>query len=142
MPTGPEGGRIVLDTSAYSWLRAGDPNVLDAVAAADVVIVPVIVLGELEAAFEGGTRAADNRASLAELVAEPWIDVQDVTPAIARRYGRVFSRLRKAGTPIPLNDVWIAATSLERAARLITFDAHFDVVEGLSVKILNPGSHW
>ena len=57
--------RLVLDTSAYSHLRAGHVQVLDHVADAAVVIIPVTVLGELEAGFELGHRTQENRRILA-----------------------------------------------------------------------------
>jgi tRNA(fMet)-specific endonuclease VapC len=55
----------------------------------------------------------------------------------ARRYGKVFAQLRREGTPIPINDVWIAACTLDSGAQLVTFDRHFDKVRGLDVVILD-----
>jgi len=101
--------RLVLDTSAYSHFRAGHPRVLDLVAAAEIVLLPVIVLGELEAGFSLGRRERENQVLLAEFLAEPFVSVLPVTPSVARQYGRLFTDLRRAGTPIPINDVWIAA---------------------------------
>ena len=97
--------RLVLDTSAYSHLRAGHAHVLDLVASATAVLVPVVVIGELEAAFEHGRRSKENRLALAEFLAEPFVSESDVTHAVARRYGQIFARLRRAGTPIPVNDI-------------------------------------
>jgi tRNA(fMet)-specific endonuclease VapC len=129
--------RLVLDTSAYSRLRSGHPSVLDALAAAEVVLVPVTVLGELEAGFELGSRAKENRAVLAEFLAESFVEVLEVTRSAARRYGRIFAQLRRAGTPIPVNDIWIAAVTLDCGARLLTFDRDFARVEGLEPVLLD-----
>jgi predicted nucleic acid-binding protein len=63
---------IVLDTSAYSHLRTGHPDVLDLLVRAPIVYVPLIVIGELEAAFDLGRRADQDRASLAEFLDEPF----------------------------------------------------------------------
>lgn len=123
--------RIVLDTSAYSHFRAGRADVLDHLAGADVVLVPTVVLGELDAAFEAGLRAVDNRARLAEFLDEPFVRVLPVTASVARHYGRIVGDLRRAGTPIPTNDVWIAATAADAGATLLTFDRHFERVAGL-----------
>lgn len=101
------------------------------VAAAESVLVPSIVVGELEAAFELGSRTAENRVALADFLAEPFVATLDVTRGVARRYGEAFVRLRRAGTPIPVNDIWIAATTLDCGGSLLTFDADFDRVEGL-----------
>ena len=124
-------GRLVLDTSAYSHLRAGHDEVLDRVASAAVVIVPVIVIGELQAAFEMGSRTLENQQTLAEFLDEPFVRAWSVTTATTAHYARIFTRLRDAGTPIPINDVWIAATTKECNGYLLTFDRDFSRVEGL-----------
>lgn len=128
--------RLVLDTSAYSHLRKGNPEVVTNLTTAVQVSIPVIVLGELEVAFELGSRAAENRRVLAELLAEPFVNVLDVTPTTVRYYARVFVSLRNAGTPIPLNDVWIAASTLECQGRLLTFDGDFLHVPALDCTLL------
>jgi predicted nucleic acid-binding protein len=128
--------RVVLDTSAYSHFRAGHGTVLDLLAAADAILLPVTVLGELEAGFEMGRRARENRTTLARFLQEPFVTVLPTTPDVARRYGQTFARLRQAGTPIPTNDIWIAAATLDAGGRLLTFDAHFQQVAGLECVLL------
>lgn len=140
MPTsgGRPAGRLVLDTSAYSRLRSGDARVLDRTAAATLLLVPSIVLGELEAGFALGTRAAANRRSLAEFLLEPFVQVVAVDAAVAGEYGKLFAQLRRAGTPVPTNDIWIAAAAIDRGAALLTFDDHFRHFRGLDCEILGP----
>jgi len=128
--------RLVLDTSAYSRLRVGHEAVMSMVATADSVLMPVIALGELDAAFELGSRAAENRMALSEFLAEPFVSVLDATRSVARRYGETFVKLRRAGTPIPTNDVWIAAMTLDCGGRLLTFDRDFERIDGLPRVIL------
>ena len=128
--------RLVLDTSAYSHLRRAHPRVLGAVSAAHTIIVSATVLGELEAAFRHGRRGRENRRSLADFLEEPQVVIHEVTAAVARRYGEVFDRLRSAGTPIPVNDIWIAAVTIDCGGDLLTFDRHFERVELLSCTIL------
>ncbi|MDP3719367.1 MAG: type II toxin-antitoxin system VapC family toxin [Acidobacteriota bacterium] len=123
--------RLVLDTSAYSHFRGGHAQVLDALARAERVLIPVTVLGELEAAFEWGSRARENRRALEDFLEEPFVDLLPVTAAVARQYGRVFAGLRRAGTPIPVNDIWIAAVVIDCGGTLLTFDRDFDRVAGL-----------
>jgi len=119
------GAKIVLDTSAYSRLRGGHAQALERMAAARVVVVPVTVLGELDAGFELGRRAIENRRVLAEFLEEPFVNVLDVTVMTVRHYARIFAALRRAGTPIPINDVWIAAATVECNGHLLTFDRDF-----------------
>jgi predicted nucleic acid-binding protein len=128
--------RLVLDTSAYSHFRAGHETTLGLLAAADAIVLPVTVLGELEAGFEMGRRAIENRTTLARLLKEPFVTVLPTTPDVARRYGRIFATLRQAGTPIPTNDIWIAAATIDAGGQLLTFDAHFQQVAGLDCVLL------
>jgi len=132
--------RLVLDTSAYSHFRAGHPEMLDQLAQATAVVIPVTVLGELEAAFQLGRRARENRLTLAEFLGEPFVTVWPTTIAVARHYGRLFAELKRAGTPIPVNDVWIAAACLDSAGRLVTFDQDFKRIPGLECAVLVPRS--
>lgn len=90
---------------------------LDALARAERVLIPMTVLGELEAAFELGSRARENRRALEEFIGEPFVDLLDTTASVARHYGRVFSALKRAGTPLPVNDIWIAGQPWIVAAR-------------------------
>lgn len=135
--------RIVLDTSAYSRLRAGDSRVIDMLAAAESVLVPTIVLGELFGGFEVGSRGRENRTILAEFLDEPFVSIQPISASVARHYGRVYAALRRAGTPIPVDDIWIAAATLDAGACLLTFDQDFGRVPGLDRLILEgiePGT--
>lgn len=93
--------RLALDTSAYSWLRAGDARVIDWLSAAESIIVPATVLGELRAGFELGGRTRENLTALAEFLQEPFVSMRGVGTDEAARYGHLFAALRRAGTPIP-----------------------------------------
>jgi predicted nucleic acid-binding protein len=128
--------RIVLDTSAYSQLRRGHPEVLSTIAAARTTFLPATVLGELEAAFELGSRPRENRVMLAEFLGEPFVATLPVTAAVARRYGQIFAALRRAGTPISTNDIWIAAAALDCGGRLLTFDRDFAQIIALDCRVL------
>jgi len=130
--------RVVLDTSAYSHLRSGRKEVVDHIAGAEVVYLPTIVLGELEAAFRLGRRAADNRSKLEEFLDEDFVGVLPVTSDVARRYGALFAQLRVSGTPIPVNDIWIAAATIDAGAHLVTFDRDFERVATLERTLLSP----
>ena len=129
--------KVVLDTSAYSHLRAGHAQVLDQVAGARVVVVPATVLGELDAGFELGRRALENRRILAEFLDEPFVNVLDVTATTVRHYARIFAALRRAGTPIPINDVWIAAATMECNGHLLTFDRDYSRIPDFDHTLLD-----
>jgi predicted nucleic acid-binding protein len=128
--------RLVLDSTAYSHLRGGDQTVLDLVSEAEVVIMPTTVVGELEASFQLAPNLQENRSSLADFLAEPFVQVLQTTTEIARLYAEVFASLKRAGTPIPINDIWIAAAAMECRGNLVTFDWHFKLIENLDCIVL------
>lgn len=128
--------RLVLDTSAYSHLRAGHDEVLFHVSAAPVVVMPIIVIGELRAGFELGTRTTENQRVLAEFLDEPFVSVRPVTTATVGHYARIFAALRRAGTPIPINDVWIAAMTMECSGHLLTFDKDYSRIAQLDYSVI------
>lgn len=128
--------RLVLDTSAYAHMRAGTSSVHEAITEAELVLLPVIVLGELEAGFRVGRRTEENRTMLAEFLSEPFSAVLPVTAEVARIYGQLFMELRRAGTPIPTNDIWIGACTIGSGAHLLTFDADFKHLPRLDCTIL------
>lgn len=128
--------KICLDTNAYSHLAAQQKDLIDCVEHADEVVIPAIVYGELLAGFALGTRTAKNRRELDAFLTLEGVSIGAVTADVAERYAYLFARLRRAGTPIPANDIWIAAIAMESGARLVTYDRHFEKVPGLF--ILSP----
>lgn len=103
---------------------------------ATVIFVPATTIGELEAAFLRGTRARENQLLLDAFLEEPVVREVPIDRKIARRYGALFAKLRSKGTPIPINDVWIAAATIELGARLVTFDRDFERISGLTLELL------
>ncbi|GAB5558440.1 MAG: hypothetical protein SynsKO_00870 [Synoicihabitans sp.] len=123
--------RITLDTNAYSAYMRGDERVLEALAAADQVMVPVFVVGELHYGFRGGNRLRENLDELCRFLAKPTVRIWLATEETPQIYGEVQDRLKRAGTPIPVNDIWIASACIETGSRLVTFDQHFRSIAGL-----------
>lgn len=122
---------ILLDTNCYTAYLAGDERVLDALAEAESVYMSVFVLGELFAGFRGGSRELQNRNNLKQFLAKSTVTVLDATMETAEIFGDLKEKLKKSGTPLPINDVWIAAHTLETSSVLITYDAHFQLITGL-----------
>lgn len=122
-----------IDTCAYSMLMRGDTTIQYWLEQSDAIFVPTIVLGELYTGFITGNQYEKNIKQLAEFTALPGIYIQDITNSIARRYAILVRELRLAGTPIPTNDIWIAATAQDAGAALISRDKHFNLIPGLLV---------
>ena len=125
--------KVLLDTNAYAKLLRGDENVLSVLAQADVVFMSVIVLGELYAGFRGGNKESKNRAELDEFLRSPTVQVLAASLETSEIFGIIKHRLQKAGTPIPINDVWIAAHASESGSHLVTYDQHFKKIAGLRI---------
>lgn len=123
--------RILLDTNAYAALFSGDARVLDPLGQAQVVYLSAIVAGELHAGFRGGSRPLENQAQLQQFLQRPTVQELEVTTETAEVFGQVKHELKQAGTPFPLNDVWIAAQAMESGSVVVTFDDHFRQVAGL-----------
>ena len=123
--------RVLLDTNVYSALKRGHPGVGELVRRADEVLLPTVVAGELLYGFRCGTRFERNRQELDEFIASPFVKVVPVTMDTADRFGRIAATLRARGTPIPNNDIWIAAQTMETGAELLSFDRHYEAIEGL-----------
>ena len=117
--------RYCLDTSAYSHFRRGDAEVVGLIDGAEWLGLPAIVLGELRLGFQLGGRANANETELQEFLSSPVVDVLRVDSDVSRHYAAILVDLRRAGTPIPTNDVWIAATAANAGATLLTYDEHF-----------------
>ena len=124
---------VLLDTNAYTKYLRGDPRILDALAGAGLVHMSVFVLGELLSGFRSGSKEKANRRILEAFLAKTVVRVIDATRETAEYFGLIKAVLKKAGHPIPLNDVWIAAHALETGSVLATYDTHFADVPGLRI---------
>ncbi len=124
--------KVLLDTNAYSSLAAGNDSVAETVRRAQAIAFSVVVAGELLHGFRAGSRYAKNLAVLEDFLDQSFVELLPVTFTTAERFGRIAADLRRRGTPIPTNDIWIAAHAMESGAELLSFDAHFRLVEGLA----------
>lgn len=113
-------GAVALDTNAYGAFMRGRPGAVAALRSASEIHLPLIVLGELLAGFAAGTRPAKNREELAQFMASPRVSLLETDERTARHYADIFVALRASGTPIPTNDLWIAALARQHRLPLLT----------------------
>jgi len=130
--------RILLDTSAYSAYTGGHPDLQEPVRHASMVHLSVVAVGELLAGFLKGGRRRQNETRLREFAAEPRVRVLHVDEETAVRYAAIRDYLRQQGTPVPVNDVWIAATAAQHGLRLLTLDSHFLHIPQVIVDFFEP----
>jgi len=123
--------KIILDTNCYTAYLAGDLRILQILAESTAVFMSIFVLGELYAGFKGGNREKENQAILHTFLKKPSVTTIDASIETAELFGMVKNMLKQSGRPIPLNDVWIAAHTLECGATLVTRDQHFQYIPGL-----------
>ncbi len=123
--------KVLLDTNGYSALFKGEEKILETIGSADIVFISVIVLGELYGGFRGGSKESENRKRVNAFLSRPTVRILQVTKETAEIFGTIKYQLKSAGTPIPLNDVWIAAQAIESGAILVTYDSHFSKVPGI-----------
>jgi predicted nucleic acid-binding protein len=71
-----------------------------------------------------------------EFLSKPFVSVLPTTPDVARHYGQVYARQRRSGSPVPVNDMWIAASAIDSGGHLVTFDKDFGRIEALDCTIL------
>ena len=117
--------RLMLDTSAYSAFMRGHPEILSAIREADEIFLNSIVIGELIAGFIKGGRRRKNENELSRFLGSTRVAILDVTEETTERYAVILNSLWRAGTPIPTNDIWIAASAMEHGLRLLTTDDHY-----------------
>lgn len=126
---------IALDTCEYTAFKRGDRDAMDRIARADRIIVPLPVLAELRVGFRGGNRESLNLEELERFFESPRVEVPPMSEQTAILYSEIFGTLKGRGTPIPINDVWIAAVALEQGAILYSRDANFSLIEGLPLNL-------
>lgn len=121
-----------LDSNVVIAVIEEDPRVLQHLRLSVAVYVPLVVLGELLYGAENSARPAANRRR----IERAFFDIELLLPDIgtAQLYASIRAQLKRAGTPIPDNDIWIAATAMQHDLTLVTRDAHFDQIESLPIE--------
>ena len=120
---------MILDTNGLSALAEGEPGLEPLLRRAAQVAIPVIVLGE----YRYGISQSRNHVQYEQWLAEylPSFRILDVDERTTISYSAVRRELKKAGTPIPSNDVWIVALCRQHSLPVLSRDRHFDAVSGI-----------
>ncbi len=123
--------RLLIDSNRFIDFCAGDPVVTDVFERASLLVVPFVVLAEIRC---GGLLVKRGEAQvrvLNELLQQEGVRVAHSTDVTAHHYATIYATLRRSGTPIPVNDLWIAAIAMEHNLVLYTGDAHFDHITSI-----------
>ncbi len=122
-----------MDSNIVSaWLK-GETKIADEIEKATVIYIPIIVIGELYYGVHYSSQVQKNVSAVKKLISK--YKVLLVDDATSFEYGRIKSVLRKKGTPIPENDIWISAIAIRHKLTLVSRDGHFKEVVGLKLKV-------
>lgn len=124
--------KILLDTNIVSALFKGETNIATRMDKATSVHIPLIVLGELYYGAYNSVHIQRNLDSIVQLSQR--YELAAVDDMTAKAYGSIKATLRKNGTPIPENDIWIAAIAFRNDYTLITRDKHFKEIQGINIE--------
>lgn len=117
--------RLALDANRYVDFCRGEEAAVDTLRRAQEVLVPFIVLAELRAGFRCGARSRRNEETFSRFLRSERVRVLFADEGTTHAYAELFAELRAAGTPIPTNDLWIAALVLQHDLVLFSRDKHF-----------------
>jgi tRNA(fMet)-specific endonuclease VapC len=123
--------KILLDTNAYVGFKRNVDEIVDVVVNSETILFSPIVLAELLFGFRNGMKYNESMSELNEFLQHEAVNILQIGKVASDRYARIASQLRSQGTPIPTNDIWIAAQTMEHGAELITSDRHFQYIAGL-----------
>ena len=123
--------KLMLDTSAYVAFKGNVVQVVELIVRAELILFSPVVLGELMFGFRNGTRLEENMTDLDAFLQHEVVSLVLMGEITSDRYSRIAVQLKRKGTPIPTNDIWIAAQTMEHGAELITSDKHFETIDGL-----------
>lgn len=118
--------RLALDTNRYTDFARGLAEVVEKLRQAERIYLPFVTLAELRAGFLCGRQARKNENHLVRFLNASRVEVLFADEHTTHHYARLFYQLRQQGTPIPTNDLWIAALVLQHDLLLYARDQHFD----------------
>jgi tRNA(fMet)-specific endonuclease VapC len=118
--------KVLLDTNRYRDFCEGEKVAVDVIQRARLIYLPFVVLAELRSGFLCGTLARQNEKSLTIFLNSERVRVLLADEETTHHFARIFAQLRLQGTPIPVNDIWIAALAVQHDLLLFSRDGHFD----------------
>ena len=127
---------FLLDTSVVIEHIGGIRRIPEIVSKAETMFLSEVAIGEYKVGLDDTRKGRRDRAGLESFLRLSNVVQITLTPATTDLYASVFRSLRAAGTPIPINDIWLAAQALEHGAILVSRDRHFEAVANLQTMIL------
>ena len=125
---------LLIDTNIYSHAMRGDTEIIDNLQQVAHIGIAAISIGELLSGFKAGNKEKINRQELNQFLDSPRVTLYSIDEETAEFYCLILDQLKNNGTPIPTNDIWIAAVAFQHGLPIYTKDQHFTKIKGLLLR--------
>ncbi|SJM92925.1 Ribonuclease VapC [Crenothrix polyspora] len=125
---------LLIDTNIYSYAMRGDIEIVKNLQQVAHIGITAISIGELLSGFKAGNKEKINRQELNQFLDSPRVTLYSINEDTAEYYCLILDQLKNSGTPIPTNDIWIAAAAFQHGLPIYTKDKHFTNIKGLLLK--------
>ncbi|MDD2662058.1 MAG: type II toxin-antitoxin system VapC family toxin [Methylococcales bacterium] len=125
---------LLIDTNIYSYAMRGDIETIKPLQQVAHIGISAISIGELLSGFKAGNKEKANRQELNQFLDSPRVTLYSINEETAEYYCLILDQLKKDGTPIPTNDIWIAAVAFQQGMPIYTKDQHFNKIKGLLLR--------
>jgi tRNA(fMet)-specific endonuclease VapC len=125
---------LLIDTNIYSYAMRGDTEIINTLQQVAHIGITAISIGELLSGFKAGNKEKTNRQELNQFLDSPRVTLYGIDEVTAEFYCSILNQLKINGTPIPSNDIWIAAVAFQQGMPIYTKDQHFNKIKGLLLR--------
>lgn len=124
---------IVIDTNAYAEFKRGNKTAIEVIQKVKNIIVTPIVIGQLLSGFLLGSKEKNNKLDLKKFLDSKRVITLNIDTVTSEYFAMIYKILRKNGTPIPTNDMWIAALAMQYDFAIFSFDKHFNNLDRIKL---------
>ena len=125
--------RLIIDTNRYRDYCSGVDEVVRVLRSAERICMAFVTLAELRSGFMYGTRAMQNEKFLVQFLCSPRVNILLPDEETTHHYARIFCQLKKQGTPVPTNDIWLAALTVQHHMAIFSRDRHFEALPQIAI---------
>lgn len=122
---------ILMDATAYAMAMKGDHEVISFLRQASLLGLSSVTVGELLSGFRAGDHERENRSALFAFLDSPRVHLFSVDENTAEYYNMIFNQLKNAGTPLPVNQIWVAAVAFQKGLAILARDRSYEPIRGL-----------